>query len=472
MVLWGVMAPSACKVFDPSLVGDGQGSMTDAAELCEDTQSDPNNCGACGDVCTFAHASGECAAGECANTCEAGWKDCDDEHLNGCEANLTSKRSCSDCGLTCGFACNAESCVTGVGLTGGSTWTCVTLDDGAARCWGSNTTGQLGTGTQEGTPVPVNVKNMDKAQRLVAGFGHTCALMTGRVASCWGQNDVGQLGDHTTTLHPEPIPVQLSNIDGIAVGLAHTCARSGQILYCWGFNDAGQLGFGNEDAVRDPRMLETTSTGSVFDVSAGLAHTCIIQTGGSVLCWGYNDQGQSGSPSLADGGANEILSPEPVPGITDAATISLGHAHSCVVTNGGTVRCWGWNQAGQLGNGGFDHRFQPDVVRDQTNAVLTGIGKVVGGPDRTCAITTDNATAYCWGSNPVGALGAGLESAQESRAVKVTVTGTQQILDIAVGLRHTCFLTNVGITCVGDNKEGQLGDGTTVSTASGVDVSL
>jgi alpha-tubulin suppressor-like RCC1 family protein len=80
--------------------------------------------------------------------------------------------------------------------------------------------------------------------------------------------------------------------------------------------------------------------------------------------------------------------------------------------------------------------------------------------------------AYCWGDNTQGSLGAGPTPPQQPHAVKVTATGEEAVLDIAVGEDHTCFLTAVGIRCVGDNMQGQLGDGTTASSSGGVDVAL
>lgn len=485
---------ASCKVFDPSLVADGgQGSEIDAGtctpgadEVCNsrdddcdldvdegfELQTDQANCGECGRECSFANATaGECSAGECVNECEVGWKDCNADTVDGCEADLTSRSSCTDCNLTCPFACTSGECVNGRALAAGRTWTCTTFSSGSARCWGSNTSGQLGTGDTEPSISPRDVVDLSDAERISAGFGHTCALRSGNVASCWGENDRGQLGDGTTAPRTQPVPVVLDSVDQIVVGLAHTCVRSGDRLYCWGFNDAGQLGFGDNVHRTQPTLLPTKTTGDVVDVAAGLAHTCAVQLSGEVICWGFNDEGQCGAPDAGAGGADSMPSPVVVPGIDNAIKMALGHAHSCAITTAGRVRCWGWNGGGQLGDGGFMSRSQPLFVIDEAGAELDNVTRLVAGAKRTCAIRKDGA-GFCWGDNTSGSLGAGPTPAQVTHAVRVTALGEDPVIDIAVGENHTCFLGPTSIRCAGENQQGQLGDGTTATSTSGVDVAL
>jgi len=497
-VLLGAAAHSmaSCKVFDPSLVDEGGGDDGDddgggaectepVDELCNerdddcdsavdedfDLDTDEENCGACGRTCTFAHASGECAAGACANTCADGWKDCNEEDLDGCEANLENKSSCGDCGLTCPFACSASACVTGAGVAAGRTWTCLTMSSGGVRCWGSNNMGQLGSGDTAPSSVPRDVTALDDATQLAVGFGHSCALRDGGVAACWGQNDRGQVGDGTTAQRTAPVPVVLGNVDDIAVGLAHTCARSGARIHCWGFNDAGQLGQGDEVHRPLPTLIPAKVSGDIVDLAAGLAHTCAVRTTGEVICMGFNDQGQAGMPPMSEGGLLHVLDPVVVPGFDDAVQISLGHAHSCALTGTGGVRCWGWNGFGQLGDGTFLSRSAPSDVVDDTGVTLSGIERVVAGPNRTCALN-GKGEAFCWGDNTEGALGAGSGALQHPRALRVQIEDVPTILDVAVGEKHTCFLGGLGIRCVGENQEGQLGDGSTITSRTGVDVAL
>ncbi len=485
---------ASCKVFDPSLVDEGgdEGDDDDSGaectpvdEMCNERDDDcdmdvdedfnldddEDNCGACGRACTFAHASGQCAAGACVNACVEGWKDCNQEDLDGCEASLETKSSCGDCGLTCPFTCSAAACVTGAAVAAGRTWSCLTMSSGGVRCWGSNASGQLGTGDTEPSSMPRDVMALDDATQLALAFGHSCALRDGRVASCWGQNDRGQVGDGTTAPRRAPVPVVLGNVDDIAVGLAHTCARSGDRLHCWGFNDAGQLGLGDNVHRPLPTLVPAKATGDIVDVATGLAHTCAVRSTGEVICMGFNDQGQAGAPPASQGGTDRVLEPVVVPSIADAVQISLGHAHACVVTTTGGVRCWGWNGLGQLGDGTFLSRSAPGDVFDDTGVALTGIERVIAGPIRTCALS-GKGEAFCWGDNTEGALGAGSGATQHPRALRVQIEDVASILDIAVGEKHTCFLGGLGIRCMGENQEGQLGDGSTIASRTGVDVAL
>ena len=485
---------ASCKVFDPTLVDDGgDGSKVDAgeceegaAEVCNgrddncdldvdegfELQTDLQNCGECGRECTFANAGpGECSAGECVNTCDEGWDDCNGDTVDGCEANLTSRSSCTGCNLTCPFACSETGCVNGSTLAAGRSWSCATFSNGSARCWGSNASGQLGTGDTMPSISPREVVELSDAQRIFANFGHTCALRAGKIASCWGENDRGQLGDGTTAGRTQPVPVILDSVDQIAVGLAHTCVRSGDRLYCWGFNDSGQLGFGDLVHRTQPTLLPTKTTGDVVDVAVGVSHTCAVQLGGSVLCWGYNDQGQAGAPGANGGGEDRMLTPVTVPSVDNAVKVALGHAHSCAITTAGKVRCWGWNAFGQLGDGGFSSRSQPLFVIDDSGADLDDVTRLVAGAKRTCAIREDGA-AFCWGDNTLGSLGSGPTPAETTHATRVTALGEENVIDVAVGEDHTCFLGPTRIRCVGENQQGQLGDGSTAASTSGVDVEL
>lgn len=400
--------------------------------------------------------------------CEAGRLDCSGSNLDGWEDDPSRGSSCEGCESARPFACgNGGECAVTT-LTAGVRWTCATLSDRTARCWGNNSQGQLGTGDTNPTLLPREVVGLTDAERIAAAFGHTCAVRTGRLASCWGENDRGQLGDGTTVSRPVPVSVQLVLIDAITVGLANTCVRSGERLSCWGLNDVGQLGFGDTDNRPTPETVPQELVGRVVDVSAGLAHTCTVRRNGRVVCFGFNDQGQAGS-----GEATVVLVPALVPGLRNAVQIAAGNAHSCAVTVDGAVRCWGWNGSGQLGDGTFQSRFQPSFVIDEAGDVVGDIVRVVAGPRRTCA--TDSAGAgFCWGDNLSGALGAGpsAPAPQSPRALRVTIVGSERILDVAVGDRHTCFLTPSRVRCVGENGDGQLGDGTTNPTVTGVDVAF
>ncbi|MGB4917091.1 MAG: protein kinase, partial [Propionicimonas sp.] len=130
-------------------------------------------------------------------------------------------------------------------LAAGGSHTCALAQDGTVRCWGNNSSGQLGDGTTDQRARPV-VTGLTGVTALSAGRGHTCAVTQDGGATCWGANDSGQLGDGTTTERANPGPVTgLSGVAELAAGGSHTCAltEDGRVR-CWGNNDSGQLGDG------------------------------------------------------------------------------------------------------------------------------------------------------------------------------------------------------------------------------------
>jgi hypothetical protein len=130
---------------------------------------------------------------------------------------------------------------------------------GTAYCWGENTFGALGNGTQQDSAIPVEVAGGHTFSQLVAGgfIGHTCALTGTGEAYCWGENETGQVGDGTTVDRLAPAVVAgnliLTSVDA---GFRHTCGRDNTgALYCWGSNGAGQLGNNTNTSSPVPSMV-------------------------------------------------------------------------------------------------------------------------------------------------------------------------------------------------------------------------
>jgi alpha-tubulin suppressor-like RCC1 family protein len=85
--------------------------------------------------------------------------------------------------------------------------------------------------------------------------------------------------------------------------------------------------------------------------------TCAIVTGGSVRCWGYNGDGE-----LGNGRTRRISGPVTVRGLTGATAVSAGWHQTCAVLSGGTAECWGYNGNGELGNGSTNNSTVPTSV--------------------------------------------------------------------------------------------------------------
>ena len=285
---------------------------------------------------------------------------------------------------------------------------------------------------------------------VATGGSHTCAITLGTDVKCWGRNDHGQLGDDSNTNRTTPVDVSdLTNgVTAVAGGALHTCAVTvdGGVK-CWGLNDHGQLGDGSTMESATPVGVSGLVSGGSA-ITAGAYHTCAIIAGGA-KCWGLNDHGQ-----LGNGTTTESPTPVDVTDLTiNVLAISAGAYHTCAVTTAGAAKCWGWNPVGQLGNGMNTESPTPVNVLTLTSGVST----IDAGGDHTCAVIAGS--AKCWGWNQYGQLGDGTSS---DAAAPVSVSGLGSgVGTISVGSGHTCALTTGDTaTCWGLNDNGQLGIGT------------
>ena len=335
--------------------------------------------------------------------------------------------------------------------------TCALTTGGRVLCWGGNEDGELGDGTTTNRLTPGQVSGLESGvTALTIGTRHTCALTTAGAVWCWGDNEVGQLGDGTTTNRLTPVPVSGlgSGVAAIAAGGWHTCALTDVGgMVCWGLNINGELG----DGTRTDRWTPTPVSGldsGVAAMTGGTLHTCALTTGGGVLCWGDNSDGQ-----LGDGTTTTRPTPGPVSGLAGGiAVIAAGGYHTCAVTTGGGALCWGYNEFGQIGDGTFVDRSTPTGVSGLGNGVAT----ITGGWAHTCALTTD-ARMLCWGDNFFGEIGDGTTG--DSPATPTPVSGLGNVVaGISAGWEYTCAVTTGGgVLSWGLNDYGQIGDGTTTN---------
>ena len=183
---------------------------------------------------------------------------------------------------------------------------------------------------------------------IEAGWHHTCAVTTAGDAKCWGNNHDGQLGDGTEVDRAIPVDVVglLNKVQAITAGERHTCAlTTAGGVKCWGNNHDGQLGDGTKIDKKTPVDVMGLA-GAVKAITAGWRHTCALTAAGSVKCWGKNHDGQ-----LGDGTAINRSSPVDVVGLPSGVrAIAAGGQHACAL-NPQFVSCWGDNEDGQLGDG-------------------------------------------------------------------------------------------------------------------------
>jgi alpha-tubulin suppressor-like RCC1 family protein len=290
------------------------------------------------------------------------------------------------------------------GVVAGSFASCARLADDTLACWGDDGFGELGNGVNEVhslVPVPATVlakprafalggfdscalsddgsvaclgyesgiqnsENVHDASAIAIGAdGFACAVYDGGKVACWGDSEFGgQYGNGSLVAGA----ALFANVEGItnatavAPGGDFVCARlADRTVRCWGSGPVA-LGPGvpsvmcmNAPCVPTPATVEGLD--DVIALSAGIDHICALRAGGTVACWGANDDG-----GLGDGTTNASSTPVVSPAVADAVAVSAGWGFTCALDSAGNVTCWGRNLFGELGDGTTEDALQPVAV--------------------------------------------------------------------------------------------------------------
>ncbi|MGW4161463.1 RCC1-like domain-containing protein [Streptomyces sp. NPDC004788] len=366
---------------------------------------------------------------------------------------------------------------------------------GPVVAWGANNTGQLGDGSTTDSAVPVRTGHSRRTTGIDGGVNHSVALHSDGTVWTWGLNSDGQLGDGTNTGSTRPVQVCapgrtapctafLTDVVAVAAGAFHNLAlRSDGSVVAWGDNEYGQLGDSTTTSRNTPVQVCARSAtapcatflSGVTSLDAGSWHSLAVHADGTVSSWGLNSSGQLGD------GSDDFQKSVPVQvALTGpaAGSVAGGGSHSLALLTDGTVRGWGHNFFGQLGDGTATGTNTPVQVcaPGQTApcaAFLTGVNQISAGGDHSVALLNlqNQQSVVGWGDNRAGQLGDGTFNHQQNPIpVRACATGQTApcsafltgVNEIAAGSEHTLAVAS-DLTALGwgSNANGQVGDGTT-----------
>jgi cysteine-rich repeat protein len=270
----------------------------------------------------------------------------------------------------------------------------------------------------------------------------------------------------------------LRGVDQVALGSSHACALmiDRRTIKCWGANWIGQFGNGSTTGSYYPANGPDLGQ-PVRMIAAGAYHTCALLEDSTVRCWGHNNDGELGDGS----GSDHSTVPVSPSGLTGVTYIGAGQDHTCAVTSGSNAYCWGKRENGQVGNlggAGTTDVLTPQPVYDYlTSMNMTDAIAIAGGSNHTCAqVEIDR--IRCWGLNASGQLGLG-DTHQSDFPAYVLLSFPSPIHEdffgLGAGSAHSCGLVPgsgapYAVECWGANSEGQLGDETRIDRSLPVTV--
>ena len=368
-------------------------------------------------------------------------------------------------------------------IAGGSSFSCAVTSGGGVKCWGEGDDGRLGNNATSDTDYPDDVEDsggtaISNIFQVSTNGTHACAVTFGGGVVCWGEGANGRLGndcnascsdsDHAVDVVDEDDGSgTLIGIVQVSSGNASTCALTAKGgVVCWGKGGVGQLGDkGTADKDHPVAVVNSNNTPltGIVQIASGQSHTCALTTGGKVKCWGSNTYGElgNGNNNSPKNHAADVLASGTTP-LGGIVQISSRGYHTCALTTGGKVKCWGSGSDGQLGNKGTSNSYYPvDVVTSNSSTnPLSGIVQVNAGGAHTCALTSIN-RVVCWGDGDNGQLG-NKASSDTGYPVSAFSSGANVLTGIAqigLGYYHSCGITTLGqMRCWGDGDNGQLGN--------------
>jgi alpha-tubulin suppressor-like RCC1 family protein len=323
--------------------------------------------------------------------------------------------------------------------------------------------------------VPAPVVELSQATQIAAGRDHTAALLSDGTVRAWGSNFNGQLGHGDTVSSPAPVAVVgASNVVAIAAGSEHTLGllADGRVL-AWGDNSMGALGVGNSTGPDEcggspcsKAPVLVPGLANAIAVAAGEDFSLALLADGTVLAWGADGYGQVGDGVGSQTGCLCVDHPIPVPGISGAIAISAGTNISEALIQDGTVKVWGENYFGEAGNGTDTAAGGCACVKAFSVSGLSGVTSIHAGGYHATAALADG-TVKSWGLNNHGQLGNGGKSGPEECHGIPCARSPISVLSLA-GAQTSPAGTNFNLALLGDGTARAWGDDTYGELGTGV----
>ncbi len=320
--------------------------------------------------------------------------------------------------------------------------------DGSLFAWGANARGQLGVGTTNDSRVPVRVGGDTNWVQVEAGATHSVALRTNGTIWAWGGNQNGELGlGHTNNvLIPTQVGVDSAWVEVRAGGSFTLARRADGTIWGWGRNDSGQLGNSSTNEVHSPVRVGTNGIWST--ISAGVSHSLGLRTDGSLWMWGRNFGLTNRNMDRA---TNVFPTPIQIGTNADWKVIDAGFDHSLAVNTAGKMFAFGANNVGQLGNGETGLISGQTNLANRPLPVPIGLQRdwasIEAGVKHSVARATDG-SIWAWGWNNAGQVGNGSDFSNTNIPVLLVFTNFANVNTNGTNVGPPIFLRQPASTNV------------------------
>jgi alpha-tubulin suppressor-like RCC1 family protein len=271
--------------------------------------------------------------------------------------------------------------------------------------------------------VPTAVSGLTTVTAVAAGGDFSLALLSNGKVMAWGANGEGELGNGTITASVVPVAVSgLRGVKAVSAGSQFGLALldNGTVM-AWGFGANGELGNGTAP-VNSPLPVAVSGLRGVKAVSAGNQSSVALLSNDTVKAWGDNVEGELGTGT--SGGFSDV--PVAVTGLRGVKAVSAGVNHCMALLRNGTVRTWGLNTFGELGNGTTGGFSAVPVAVSRLSSVIA----ISDGGQFSLALLSSSNIVMGWGGNAEGELGTGTTRNSD---VPVPVGGLSGVTAVSAG---------------------------------------